>query len=140
MADDTLASAHDRLYEALNVMLTGDPAPVQALWSTHDDVTYAGPFGGFITGSAAVTAEFARSAAIRLGGRIEVSDVHMVEGTDMGYTACTEHGLDHVINGESVSLTHRATNIFRREPQGWTLVHHHTDASSSAAGPAGELP
>ena len=54
MYNDTLASAHDNLYAALNTMLTGDPEPVQAVWSTHDDITYAGPFGGFITGRTAV--------------------------------------------------------------------------------------
>ncbi len=130
MTDDTLASAHDNLYAALNVMLTGDPAPVQAAWSTSDDVTYAGPFGGFIKGRDAVADEFARSAAMNLDGRIEVTDVHMVEGPDLGYTTCTEHGIDHVINGQLVNITHRATNVFRREPGGWKLVHHHTDHSS----------
>lgn len=129
MTEATLACAHDALYDALNVMLTGDPAPVQAVWSILEDASYAGPFGGFITGGTAVAEEFARSAAMRLGGRIEVTDVVMIEGVDMGYTACTEHGIDHVINGQSVNLTHRATNVFRREPDGWKLVHHHTDRS-----------
>ena len=133
MYDDTLASAHDNLYAALNIMLTGDPEPVQAVWSTMDDITYAGPFGGFITGHTAVVDEFARSAAMRLSGRIDVTDVHLVETSDMGYTTCTEHGIDHLINGERVNLTHRATNVFRRETQGWRLVHHHPDASSTTS-------
>jgi len=47
----------------------------------------------------------------------------------MGYTVCTEHGIDHVIDGALVNLTHRATNGFRREDDGWRLVLHHTDAS-----------
>jgi Ornithine cyclodeaminase/mu-crystallin family len=34
--------AHDALYDALNVMLTGDPGPIQDVWSRHDDVTDAG--------------------------------------------------------------------------------------------------
>jgi len=135
MIEVTLGSAHDGLYRALNIMLTGDPAPIQAVWSTREDASYAGPFGGFITGGAAVAEEFARSAAMRLGGRIEVTDVVMIEGADMGYTVCTEHGIDHVIDGQKASLMHRATNIFRREPDGWKLVHHHTDHSSSAPDP-----
>ncbi|MEI6365212.1 MAG: nuclear transport factor 2 family protein [Actinomycetes bacterium] len=129
MTDAPLASAHEALYDALNVMLTGDAGPIQAVWSTGDDASYAGPFGGFITGGAAVAQEFGRSAAMHLGGRIEDTDVIFVEGADLGYTVCVEHGIDHVINGEKVNLTHRATNIFRREPHGWRLVHHHTDPS-----------
>lgn len=129
MTNDTLAEAHDALYDALNVMLSGDPGPIQAVWSSQDDITYAGPFGGFITGRTPVAEEFARSAAMHLGGRIEVTDVIVVEGSDLGYSACTEHGIAHVIDGRTVDLTHRATNVFRREPEGWRLVHHHTDHS-----------
>ena len=64
---------------------------------------------------------------MRLGGRIDVTDVIMGEGSDLGYTFCIEHGIALLIDGQTVDLTHRATNIFRREPQGWQLVHHHTD-------------
>jgi hypothetical protein len=56
-----------------------------------------------------------------------VTEVRLVETPDIGYSVCTEHGLDHVIDGAPVSLTHRATNIVRREADGWRLVHHHTD-------------
>ncbi len=127
----SLSSAHDDLYSSLNVMLTGDADPVLAVWSLEDDVTYAGPFGGFAVGRQSVADTFRQSAAMQLGGRIEVTDVHLVETSDMGYTVCTEHGIDHVIDGASANLTHRATNVFRRESDGWRLVHHHTDASST---------
>jgi ketosteroid isomerase-like protein len=127
----TLSAAHDDLYSALNVMLTGDADPVLAVWSLKNDVTYAGPFGGFSVGREAVETEFTRSAAIHLGGRIEVTDVRLVETQDMGYSICTEHGIDHMIDGVAVNLNHRATNIFRREADGWRLVHHHTDPSST---------
>ena len=128
---ESLSVAHEALYSSLNVMLTGDPEPVLAVWSEEDDVTYAGPFGGFTIGRESVADEFRRSASMNLQGRIEVTDVRLVETADMGYSICTEHGIDHVIDGAPVSLTHRATNIFRREASGWRLVHHHTDPSSS---------
>lgn len=131
MNPHSLAVAHDALYSALNVMLSGDAGPIQAIWSSGDDATYAGPFGGTFVGSAAIAEEFARAAALHLRGRIETSDVHMVSGADMGYSTCVEHGIDHILDGERFSITHRATNIFRREAEGWRLVHHHTDASSS---------
>ncbi len=128
----SVREAHEELYRALNVLLTGDAAPVVALWSEADDVTYAGPFGGFFVSNAAVTDAFRESAALNLRGRIDVSDVQFVETADMGYSVCTEHGIDHVIDGQLVSLTHRATNIFRREESGWRMVHHHTDLSAPA--------
>lgn len=128
---DTLQGAHDDLYSALNVMLTGDPTPVLEVWSPADDVTYGGPFGGFVAGRAAVVKAFTDSADMNLQGSIEVSEVHLVEGSDLGYTACIEHGRDHIIDGQTVNLTHRATNIFRKEDGVWRLVHHHTDGSAA---------
>ena len=127
----SLPDAHAELYAALNEMLAGDPAPVLDVWSDNDDVTYAGPFGGYTLGRAAVVDAFEAAAAMNLGGRLEATDVHVVEGSDIGYSVCVEHGTDHVIDGQTVSLTHRATNVFRREADRWRLVHHHTDHSSS---------
>ena len=127
----SLPDAHAELYAALNEMLAGDPAPVLGVWSDTDDVTYAGPFGGYTLGRAAVVDAFEVAAAMNLGGRLEATDVHVVEGSDIGYSVCVEHGTDHVIDGQTVSLTHRATNVFRREADRWRLVHHHTDHSSS---------
>lgn len=129
MPASTLESAHNDLYAALNLMLIGEFELIKAIWSTDYDASYLGPFGGFIIGSKAIIEEFERTAAVKLSGRIEVTDVIMVEGVDMGYTVCTEHGIDHVIDGKSLNLKHRATNIFRRETEGWKLVHHHTDRS-----------
>ncbi|MGI9247074.1 MAG: YybH family protein, partial [Steroidobacteraceae bacterium] len=126
----SLSDAHAALYTSLNLMLAGDPEPVLAVWSLENDVSFAGPFGGFSFGRQAVADDFRRQAAMHLGGRLEVTDVRLVETPDMGFSFCTEHGSGHVIDGAPASLTHRATNIFRREAQGWRLVHHHTDLSS----------
>ena len=127
----TLGEAQDEFYRTLNVMLGGDAAPVLAVWSSSDDVTYGGPFGGFVSGRDAVVEAFEASADMGLGGSIEVSDVHVLEGADMGYSVCIEHGKDHAINGQPVSLVHRATNIFRKEDGSWRLTHHHTDGSAA---------
>lgn len=128
---DSLASAHDELYAALAAMLAGDAEPICALWSDQDDISYAGPFGGALVGREAVTANFREVAGWHLVGRIETEGVHMFEGSDLGFSFCTENGIDHMINGELTNITHRATNIFRKEAGGWKLLHHHTDFSAS---------
>ncbi|MFY9330115.1 MAG: nuclear transport factor 2 family protein [Candidatus Nanopelagicales bacterium] len=126
-----LKQAHDDLYTSLNIMLTGDAAPVLAVWSPADDISYAGPFGEFSLGRDAVVAEFETQAARHLQGELAVSKVQFVEGTDLGYSMCVEHGTNHIIDGQTVNLQHRATNIFRKEADGWHLVHHHTDSSGT---------
>ncbi len=127
----SLQQAHNDLYSALNDMLDGNAAPVLAVWSPADDVSYGGPFGEFAHGRAPITAIFEEVAKRNLQGEIVVTDVTTVEGTDIGYTTCIEHGNNHVIDGETVNLKHRATNIFRKETDGWHLVHHHTDSSAT---------
>ncbi len=42
--------AVEEFYGALNAMFEGELAPVQALWSHADDVTYMGPGGGIEIG------------------------------------------------------------------------------------------
>jgi ketosteroid isomerase-like protein len=43
---------------------------------------------------------------------------------DAAYTLGTEHGQ---------GIDWRVTNIYRREADGWKIVHHHTDISSEVA-------
>jgi len=128
----SLQQAHQELYAALNDMLAGNADPILAVWSKSDDISYGGPFGEFAHGRPAVTEIFQEVAQRNLQGEIVVTDVTTVEGSDLGYTTCIELGNNHVIDGEIVSIKHRATNIFRKEDDGWHLVHHHTDSSATS--------
>jgi len=126
----TLLEAHDELYAAINRMLHGDAGPLCALVSDAPDAMFAGPFGGIDAGAESVRANYEAQAARKLGGEVNVCDLHVIDGTDMGVTVCVEYGTGLVIDGKPGSLRHRATNIFRREADGWKLVHHHTDLAS----------
>jgi ketosteroid isomerase-like protein len=128
---NSLQQAHEDLYAALNDMLAGDAEPILAVWSESDDVSYGGPFGEFDHGRAAIENEFQQVAQRKLQGELVVDNVHVVEGSDLGYTTCMEFGNNHVIDGEVVNLKQRATNIFRKESGGWKLIHHHTDSSAT---------
>jgi len=128
----SLQQAHLELYAALNDMLAGKTDPILTVWSESDDTSYGGPFGEFAHGRAAITEIFQEVAQRNLQGEIVVTDVTTVEGSDLGYTTCIEHGNNHVMDGEIVSIKHRATNIFRKEDDGWHLVHHHTDSSATS--------
>jgi hypothetical protein len=57
-ADEQLVKdAVAEFYSALNVMFTGDAAPMKAVWSHADDVIYMGPGGEMIQGWPAVLPE-----------------------------------------------------------------------------------
>lgn len=124
-----LIAANDSLYAALNAMFTGNLEPMNALWSHAENITDMGPFGGRLTGWEAVSAEFRKEAAMKLGGKIICKDLHVYAGTDMGYTVCIEEGENMSADGTPVKVSFRATNIFHLENGQWKLVHHQTDLS-----------
>lgn len=128
-AEQEIRAANDRLYEGLNAMFTGDLEPLNKLWSHSDNITYMGPFGGQLIGWKAVHADFAKVAAMKLGGKIVCKDLHVFAGMGMGYTICVEAGENIGEDGQPVKVSHRATNIFHLENGEWKLVHHHTDIS-----------
>ena len=67
-----------QFYTALNAMFTGDMKPMNDVWSHAADVTYMGPAGGYQIGWKNVGEELGRQAAMKLGGKIEPSDIHVI--------------------------------------------------------------
>lgn len=126
-AEKGLLAAHDQFYAALNAMFTGDLAPMNAIWAHRDEITDMGPFGGRLTGWKAVGEEFKKEAAMKIGGHVGYKDLVLQIAGDMGYTVCVEHGENMSTDGKPVSVSHRATNIFRLIDGQWKMVHHHTD-------------
>ena len=125
-----ITEAHNQLYAGLNKMFTGDIEPLNNVWSHSDSITYMGPFGGMLTGWKEVGDDFAKVAAMKLGGKISANNLHVYAGTDMGYTSCVEEGENIGPDGKVIKVSHRATNIFHLEEGKWKMVHHHTDISS----------
>ena len=63
-------AANAAFHDALNVLFTGDAAPMKAIWSHADDVTYMGPVGGMQVGWSQVEPYWDKQAAKRLGGKV----------------------------------------------------------------------
>jgi len=129
-SSSAVQDAHNSFYAALADLLAGDSTAMEAMWSNSDDVTNLGPFVDRAVGAAAVKEQFRNEAALQLGGKVVVTDLHVVDLGDLGYTTGVENGTGHTgPDGEPMELRHRVTNIFRREADGWRIVHHHTDRS-----------
>ena len=127
---DTVEEAHEQFYAALNAMLRGEIEPMREIVSTADEATLAGPFGEIQKGDGMIS-HFEMEAGMAMGGEVTVTDLTLVGGDDIGYSVCVENAEGLTIDGEERSLVHRVTNVFRREADGWKLVHHHTDGSIS---------
>ncbi|HEX4146535.1 MAG TPA: nuclear transport factor 2 family protein [Pirellulales bacterium] len=128
-ADDTEAVERATLefYAGLNALFTGDVAPMQAVWSHADDVTYMGPVGGYQVGWPQVNDRWEQQAALHLGGKIEPQDIRIVVGDALASVQCVEVGSNRFADGELEKVSIRATSLFRKENGQWKMIGHHTD-------------
>ncbi|MFM9024461.1 MAG: YybH family protein [Planctomycetaceae bacterium] len=126
--DDTAAvtSALTGFHEALNVLFTGDAAPIKAAWSHAGDVTYMGPMGDMQVGWSQVEPYWDRQAAKKLGGRVDAADVHVTASPTLAVAHYYEKG-ENVIDGKPQPVNIRATTTFRKEGGQWKVIGHHTD-------------
>lgn len=120
-------AAVSKFYLALNQMFTGDVELMNEVWSHADDVTYMGPNGGLLVGWEQVGPIWEKQAALRLGGRVEPTDMHITVGRDIAVTSNYEMGENTPEGGETRNVSIRATNVFRREDGAWKMIGHQTD-------------
>ena len=95
-------------------------------WSHPADVTYMGPVGGFKVGWSEVLKDWETQAAMKLGGKVEASDVRIVVGKDIAVVCNYEKGENNV-EGKVQKVSIRATNTYRKEGGKWKMIGHHTD-------------
>jgi ketosteroid isomerase-like protein len=123
--EDEVKAASDRFYSALSRM---DIAQLPEVWSHSESVTTMHPMGGEQVGWQAVRESFEQAAGAMTDVHVEIADQIIQAGEDMAYEVGVERGHGKVA-GETISIEHRVTNVYRREAGGWKLVHHHTDVS-----------
>tara|TARA_R110000868_G_scaffold91999_9_gene254991 strand:+ start:1367 stop:1861 length:495 start_codon:yes stop_codon:yes gene_type:complete len=120
-------AANAGFYSALNILFTGDAAPMMDVWSHAEDVTYMGPTGTYDRGWKAISKNWEAQAALKLGGKVEPAEMNTVVGTDIAVISEYEEGENTNADGEVAKVKLRGTNIFRKEDGAWKLIGHHTD-------------
>jgi ketosteroid isomerase-like protein len=132
-AEDEVRQASEQFYAALNRTLDGDSSPMEQIWSHGSDVSVMHPFGGRMLGWEAVRDSWEQAAQAFSGGQVTLDEMVVVPiSEDAAYTLGTEHGQGS-IGEQTVGIDWRVTNIYRREADGWKIVHHHTDFSKEVA-------
>jgi ketosteroid isomerase-like protein len=127
-AEDDVRKASAQFYAALASMMAGDAAPMRAIWSHDATVTTMHPIGGRENGWDEVRGSFEQVAGLASGGHAELRDQTVQVAGDMAYEVGIERG-QAKLAGEQIAIEQRVTNIYRREADGWKIVHHHTDIS-----------
>lgn len=115
--------------EAWQVFVTGDPVPAKLLFSRHDDVTLANPWGPAATGWADVSKTLEAAADRFRNGHLSMFDVRSryVAG-DLAWYHEVERG-QAMLGGASdlQDFALRVTSIYRREDDKWRIVLRHAD-------------
>jgi ketosteroid isomerase-like protein len=132
-AEDEVRQASEQFYAALNRTLDGDSSPMEQIWSHGSDDSAMHPFGSRSLGWEEVRAGWEQAAQAFSDGQVALDEMVVVPiSGDAAYTLGTEHGQAKV-GDASIGIDWRVTNIYRREADGWKIVHHHTDFSSEVA-------
>jgi ketosteroid isomerase-like protein len=121
-----LEDATRAFYVALNDVLGGNVAPMLAVWSHADDVTYMSPFGELLVGWEPVRASWEAQADQRLGGQVEPDELRHFVSDTLGFVVGIERESVE-IGGVATVVDIRATSMYRVEEDRWVMIGHHTD-------------
>ncbi len=124
--EQTIATATDNFYVALNILFTGNCQPMKDAWSHADDVTYMGPDGLYLIGWGNIEQMWNSVATLRLGGRVNPQQLHTVIGTDMALITCVEIG-ENEIDGKAETVSIRSSTVFHKRSGAWKVIAHQTD-------------
>lgn len=129
MSVSDLAEVIERSHQALDAFQKGDPSPALQLFSHRDDVTLTNPFGPPACGWEAVAETAERAASnYREGEAVGFERVSGYETPDLAYIVEVERYRSKVGGAEDITpLALRVTTVFRREEEGWRIVHRHAD-------------
>jgi ketosteroid isomerase-like protein len=138
--EEEVRQASERYYAALGRLLEGDAGPLAEAWSHSAQITAMNPYGGREVGWEQVRPVFERVAQMCAGSRVTlgIRDRLIRVGGELAYEVGIEWG-EGVVMGKPTTIEHRVTNIYRREADGWKLVHRHTDPNPEEKDVAAQL-
>ena len=127
--DSDLEEFLEQYHRSLEAVVKGDPAPQDRLWSRSDDATLANPLGPPARGWTEVSNALRRAVSQLSDG--EVLGIERISGyssDDLAYLVEIERFRVRAGGAsEPAPSTLRVTTIFRREEEGWRIVHRHAD-------------
>jgi ketosteroid isomerase-like protein len=125
-ANDEVRKASGLFYAALNQMAAGKINTMENIWLHNDDITAMHPIGGRETGWDSVKESFNGVAHLASSGNVELKNQLIRVLGDVAYEIGNEEGKMEV-NGKTLNIGHRVTNIYHNVGGSWKLIHHHTD-------------
>jgi ketosteroid isomerase-like protein len=119
----------EQYHRTLEAVVTGDPSPQARLWSRRDDVTLANPLGPTARGWTEVSNALRRAVSQLSDGEVLGCErISAYAGDDLAYVHEIERFRVRAGGAsEPAPSSLRVTTIFRREEDGWRILHRHAD-------------
>lgn len=129
-----LNELREQYHQSVAAFISGNPHVQKPLWSRRDDVTLANPLGPPAKGFDGVWAAADRAAQqISDGEGYTFDPISWVETADLAYEVGLERSRARLAGAaEKVPIGLRVTTVFRREDEGWKIVHRHADPITDA--------
>jgi ketosteroid isomerase-like protein len=129
-AADELADFVERCHAAITRQSHGDPEPFLDLWSRADDVSIMAAIGGYQLGFPAIRDLLVAASKTQSFDGWGAENLVTARNGDLAVTVELEH-YSHA-NGDA-GMTLRATMVYRREAEGWRVIHRHGDVLEDIA-------
>ena len=125
--DDFLTPTLARQLDAEQALISGDPGPRLAMWSTQEPVTVFGAEKSVIGSEEA--REVFRWLATRFSNCTDYRFELVAAGAsgDLAYTLGYERFSFSMDGGPVEPITLRVTHVYRREDGEWKIIHRHAD-------------
>ena len=132
-----LAEFVNRYHDCVETFIGGDPEPQKHLWSRADDAVLANPLVPYARGWEAIEQVMDQAAALLRDGRAApVEHISDYATADLAFSVDIERDTVRIGGAAAPSESSlRVTSIFRREADGWKIVHRHADPITSARSP-----
>ncbi|HXJ48310.1 MAG TPA: DUF4440 domain-containing protein [Candidatus Acidoferrum sp.] len=129
MGCESFTDAISASHSATDRIMRGDAGGFKDLYSRSGDITLGNPFGGFGRGREGVFEQLDRAASYFSDGRAtEFEEIAKAAADEFAYTVEIERVEVKVAGGaEQSEFAARVTSVYRREEDGWKLVHRHAD-------------
>jgi ketosteroid isomerase-like protein len=118
-----------RRSEVALAYINGDASPLGEIVTHHSPATFFAPPGGYRQGAEAVWSQYERDATLfESGGEGQFEILHMGASDGLAYWIGFQRATAHLHGRpEAVPFNLRVTELFRREGDGWKLIHRHAD-------------
>jgi ketosteroid isomerase-like protein len=123
-----------KLESAEEEFARGCPGAFQALWSHEHNVTLCGAFGRVECGWKNVAARLHAVSSRYSDGTRTRKEISGTVSGDFAYLVQTET-IRSILAGRPVKQDLRVTMVFRREADGWRIVHRHADSLTESQMP-----